>query len=137
MTPIKARNYINGEWRDGASEFESLNPANQRETIGTAPLSTAKDVDDAVAAAKRHEPELVVIGEHLITGSPIEAARRIARISDAVMLLVARPGFPEKQLPTEASLNGPFALEQIDSAVSAAKSLHHPAMERRQPLFAA
>ena len=93
--------------------------------------------DDAVAAAKRHEPELVVIGEHLITGSPIEAARRIARTSDAVMLLVARPGFPEKHLPIEASLNGPFALEQIDSAVSAAKSLHHPAMEQRQPLFAA
>src|SRR5215212_3834043 len=52
MTPIKAKNYINGEWRGGAQEFESLNPANQRETIGTAPLSTAQDVDDAVTAAK-------------------------------------------------------------------------------------
>lgn len=52
MTPVKAKNYINGEWRDGAQEFESLNPANQREIIGTAPLSTAKDVDDAVSAAK-------------------------------------------------------------------------------------
>lgn len=53
MTPIKAKNYINGEWRNGAQEFESLNPANQREVIGTAPLSSAKDVDDAVSAAKK------------------------------------------------------------------------------------
>lgn len=53
MTAIKARNYINGDWRDGAQEFESLNPANQREIIGTAPLSSANDVSDAVAAAKQ------------------------------------------------------------------------------------
>ena len=52
MTPIKAKNYINGEWRNGAQEFESLNPANQREIVGTAPLSTAADVDQAVGAAK-------------------------------------------------------------------------------------
>lgn len=52
MNPIKARNYINGEWRDAAQEFESLNPANTRETIGTAPLSNANDVNDAVSAAK-------------------------------------------------------------------------------------
>src|ERR1700689_3335787 len=52
MNPVKARNYINGEWRDGAQTFESLNPANSKETVGTAPLSTAKDVDEAVAAAK-------------------------------------------------------------------------------------
>ncbi|HVT13536.1 MAG TPA: aldehyde dehydrogenase family protein [Fimbriimonadaceae bacterium] len=53
MTPIKAKNYINGDWRENAQEFESLNPANQREVVGTAPLSTAQDVNDAVAAAKQ------------------------------------------------------------------------------------
>ncbi len=52
MAPIKARNFINGEWRDGAQEFESLNPANRRETIGTAPLSGKQEVDEAVSAAK-------------------------------------------------------------------------------------
>ncbi|HWA81883.1 MAG TPA: aldehyde dehydrogenase family protein, partial [Fimbriimonadaceae bacterium] len=53
MTPIKAKNYINGDWRGSVEEFESLNPANQREVIGTAPLSTTQDVNDAVAAAKQ------------------------------------------------------------------------------------
>src|SRR5579862_5547782 len=52
MTPIKARNYINGEWLDASQEFESLNPANKRDTVGTAPLSGKKEVDQAVAAAK-------------------------------------------------------------------------------------
>ncbi len=52
MTPIKAKNYINGEWTTTGQEFESLNPANVKETIGTAPLSTAREVDEAVATAK-------------------------------------------------------------------------------------
>ncbi len=52
MTAVKAKNYINGEWRNGKQEFESLNPANVKETIGTAPLSDASDVNDAVSAAK-------------------------------------------------------------------------------------
>jgi aldehyde dehydrogenase (NAD+) len=52
MAPVKAQNYINGEWMDGGQEFESLNPANRRETIGTAPLSGAAEVDQAVSAAK-------------------------------------------------------------------------------------
>ncbi len=52
MTTYKARNYINGEWIDGDQQFESLNPANSRDTVGTAPLSTSKEVDQAVAAAK-------------------------------------------------------------------------------------
>jgi aldehyde dehydrogenase (NAD+) len=53
MPPVKARNYIDGEWRDASQEFESLNPANRRESIGTAPLSGAREVDEAVAAAKQ------------------------------------------------------------------------------------
>ncbi len=52
MSSTKARNYINGEWRNAAQDFESLNPANSKDVIGTAPLSSAQDVNDAVAAAK-------------------------------------------------------------------------------------
>lgn len=53
MTSTKAKNYIGGEWRTTAQEFESLNPANRRDTVGTAPLSGAKEVDEAVSAAKK------------------------------------------------------------------------------------
>ncbi len=52
MAPITAKNYVNGEWLTTGSTFESLNPADQREVIGTAPLSGKAEVDLAVAAAK-------------------------------------------------------------------------------------
>ena len=93
--------------------------------------------DEAVAAAQRHPPDLVVVGDHVITGSPIEAARRIARTSDSVMLLIARPGLPEERLPVEASVSGPFGLDQIDRAVAAAKSLHHEPLEQHLTTFVA
>ena len=53
MKAIAAKNYINGEWRSTAQAFESLNPADSKETIGTAPLSSASEVDEAVGSAKR------------------------------------------------------------------------------------
>lgn len=53
MNPISAQNYIDGEWRGGLPTFNSTNPANTLEIVGTAPLSGASEADAAVAAAKR------------------------------------------------------------------------------------
>lgn len=53
MTPIRAKNLINGQWSDTGKDFESTNPANIKETVGTAPLSGKPEVDAAVAAAKQ------------------------------------------------------------------------------------
>ena len=55
MTQIpEFRNYIAGEWIRSSSgaTFENRNPANRNEVLGTFPKSTAKDVDQAVAAAR-------------------------------------------------------------------------------------
>lgn len=52
MTPVHAKNLINGSWSETGQTFESLNPANTRETVGTAPLSAESEVNAAVAAAK-------------------------------------------------------------------------------------
>jgi aldehyde dehydrogenase (NAD+) len=49
---ITAKNYIDGEWVSTSQTFESVNPADRREIIGTAPLSQSADVDTAVSAAK-------------------------------------------------------------------------------------
>ena len=48
------RNYIGGEWVPAKSgqTFESLNPANREDVVGTFPRSGAADVDAAVAAAR-------------------------------------------------------------------------------------
>jgi aldehyde dehydrogenase (NAD+) len=53
MTPILAKNLIDGQWTDTGQDFESTNPANVKETVGMAPLSGKTEADQAVAAAKR------------------------------------------------------------------------------------
>jgi aldehyde dehydrogenase (NAD+) len=51
----KIRNYINGKWVDAArgKTFESRNPADTRDLVGTVADSDASDVDKAVAAARK------------------------------------------------------------------------------------
>ncbi|MBS3127988.1 aldehyde dehydrogenase family protein [Candidatus Woesearchaeota archaeon] len=48
-------NYINGKWVSASSgkRFKSINPADTRKVIGEFPASDKKDVDNAVAAAKK------------------------------------------------------------------------------------
>ncbi len=53
MSSKTAKNLINGEWIEGKQTFESLNPANRKDVLGTAPLSGKSEVDQAVEAAKR------------------------------------------------------------------------------------
>jgi aldehyde dehydrogenase (NAD+) len=58
MKQAQAMNLIRGRWHESASgkRFESLNPADTREVIGTAPCSNASDVDAAVRAAREAYP---------------------------------------------------------------------------------
>lgn len=53
MSSVAARNLIDGVWATTSKTFESLNPANSKEVVGTAPLSGAAEVEAAVAAAKQ------------------------------------------------------------------------------------
>jgi alpha-ketoglutaric semialdehyde dehydrogenase len=52
-TPKSYHNYIGGKWVPGSGDWlENRNPADTRDIVGRFPLSTAKDVDDAVNAAR-------------------------------------------------------------------------------------
>ena len=53
------KNYIDGEWADAESggTFDSINPADTRETIAKVPNSGKTDVDRAVAAAREAYPK--------------------------------------------------------------------------------
>ncbi|HEY6873486.1 MAG TPA: aldehyde dehydrogenase family protein [Geobacteraceae bacterium] len=55
---MNIQNFIGGEWVDSAEgkRFGSLNPADIRRTVATAPLSSTGDVDRAVAAARAAFP---------------------------------------------------------------------------------
>lgn len=52
MPTTHAKNYVAGAWTSTAQTFESTNPANVEEIVGTAPLSGLSEVQEAVAAAK-------------------------------------------------------------------------------------
>jgi DNA-binding response OmpR family regulator len=78
--------------------------------------------DDAVAAAIRHAPDLIVVGDRLADGSSIAAARRIAEHREVTMLMVAdRARHDAPAPPPDGSLAGPFALDAIDQAIAAAE----------------
>lgn len=53
--PQTFHNYINGEWVPAKSgkTFENVNPADPSDVIGTFPASSAEDVNEAVAVAKK------------------------------------------------------------------------------------
>ncbi len=52
FSPVASQNYIDGSWQKASTTFESLNPANKRDVVGTVPRGTEADVDAAVGAAK-------------------------------------------------------------------------------------
>mgnify|MGYP006278860431 CR=1 FL=1 len=55
----EGKNYIGGEWTNGAGEetFEQRNPADLREVTGVWPASTREDVQRAIRAAQEAFPE--------------------------------------------------------------------------------
>jgi len=78
VTGTKLQNFINGEFvdpADGGSE-EVLNPATG-EAIAEAPLSSAEDVDRAVAAARK-------AFEGWSTATPAERSAALLKIADAI-----------------------------------------------------
>jgi DNA-binding response OmpR family regulator len=74
--------------------------------------------DQAVAAAERHHPDLVVVGDTLISGSPIEAARRISLNADVTVMAVTADGAAlARRLPPSTTLHGPYSVTEIEAAV--------------------
>lgn len=53
---IETRNYIAGEWREGAGSIESMNPSDLRDRIGHFAQGSAADLEDALAAARQAQP---------------------------------------------------------------------------------
>ena len=78
--------------------------------------------EQAVAAAARRVPDLVVVGDSIEVGSPIEAARRISIEHDVPVLMVtANSHRARRRLPPDAAMEGPFLLGEIATAITSAR----------------
>lgn len=82
--------------------------------------------EQALAAATRRTPDLVVIGDTIESGCALNAARRIATERNAPVLLVtADPCQARKRFPDDIPVNGPFLLNEIEDAAALARAIGH------------
>lgn len=77
----------------------------------------------ALAAARRKQPDLIVIGDSVAQGSAFEAARQIAEGGRTPVLMVSsNRQRANERLQRSHSFDGPFLLNEIETAVNLACS---------------
>lgn len=94
------------------------------ETLGFTSFDRTWSEKQAVAAADRHPPDLIVVGDNLETGSALAAAERVSHAHHAPVLMVTGNPFRKRELvERNMSFDGPFLLNQIEEAVDLAQAL--------------
>ncbi|WP_417622479.1 hypothetical protein [Parasphingorhabdus sp.] len=84
--------------------------------------------EDAVAIADARLPDLLLVGDGLDSGDPVEAARKICvKYNVPALLVTTDPLRARERLNDGAILEGPFAFSNIPAAVKAAAA-EHPAV---------
>ena len=89
--------------------------------LGFRSFERAWSEEQALAAARRHRPDLVIVGERLEAGCPFGAARRICAAQNIPALLAMQCGAAVPARPGDATLRGPFPLGEAARAVAEAQ----------------
>jgi two-component system, response regulator PdtaR len=77
----------------------------------------------ATAAAASRSPDLVVIGDSIESSSALAAARNIAmQRNTPVLMVTADPAHARRRFDQQVSFDGPFLLNEIESAVALARA---------------
>jgi DNA-binding response OmpR family regulator len=72
----------------------------------------------ALEAAAHRRPDLIVIGDHFASGSPLAVAREVALTSEAPVLAVTADHFSfQRFVPHGATMDGPYPLGELDAAL--------------------
>ncbi len=91
------------------------------ESMGFRSFDLTWTKQQALAAADRHRPDIIVIGDDIETGSAISAARQISCGSPIPVLMISgNPAQAAKCLEQASSYEGPFMLNKFEEAVEAA-----------------
>lgn len=85
-------NYIDGKWKASHSghTLEDLNPANKTDVIGLFPRSGARDIDEAVKAARAHYPKWCKVPAPRRAEIMFRAAERMVQRKDELARLMTR-----------------------------------------------
>jgi len=76
--------------------------------------------DQAVRAAAKRRPDLIVVGDAIVEGSPLAVAGTLACSSHAPVLQVTSASFMLRhEEPEGAVVRGPYGLSQLDVALRA------------------
>lgn len=79
--------------------------------------------EQAIAAADRRVPDLIIVGDDVEAGSAINAARRINDDQTIPVLMVTGDSYRAQQRLRDADhIEGPFLLAQIGAAVTQART---------------
>ena len=72
----------------------------------------------ALEAAAQRRPDLIVIGDHVASGSPVGIARELASTTAAPILAVTTDRFSFQRLvPDGETVDGPYPLSEFDAAL--------------------
>jgi DNA-binding NarL/FixJ family response regulator len=78
----------------------------------------------ALEAAAQRRPDLIVMGDHVASGSPLEVSREVASASSAPILTVTTDHFTfQRSVPDGATIDGPYPLSELDAALASARTL--------------
>ena len=77
--------------------------------------------EQAREAVAQRRPDLIVVGDHVASGSPFAVAREVALACEAPILVVTtdRCSF-QRSVPDDATVDGPYSLTQLDVALACA-----------------
>jgi len=73
----------------------------------------------ALAAAAFRTPDLIVVGDTIAEGSPLDVAEELARANGAPVLVVTTHRFMlQRRIPEGAVIDGPYHLSELESALA-------------------
>ena len=113
---------IAGTWRaaDAEGTFEPKNPATKEPTGEIYPVSSRKDVDEAIEAAARAAEQIAEIGDEIVASFLERFAERIeARADELVAMANAESGLPAS--PRLADIELPRTTDQLRQAAAAVR----------------
>lgn len=76
----------------------------------------------ALDSAAKRRPDLIVIGDHVAGGSPLEVARELSSVSEAPILAVTTDRFMfRRSIPEGARIDGPYPLNELDTTLASVR----------------